>query len=71
MYSTYIHIYHSRFIPEGVAEVRQIFLRDTQVLPKLAVRNIAVVTGGKPIAVILQSVSGVSAINPMYVEFGN
>jgi hypothetical protein len=32
---TYIHTYHSRVIPEGVAEVSQIFLRDTHVLPKL------------------------------------
>jgi hypothetical protein len=32
---TYIHTYHSRFIPEGVAEVSQIFLRGTHVLPKL------------------------------------
>jgi hypothetical protein len=31
---TYIHTYHSRFIPERVAEVSQIFLRDTHVLPK-------------------------------------
>jgi hypothetical protein len=31
----YIHTYHPRFIPEGVAEVSQIFLRDTHVLPKL------------------------------------
>jgi hypothetical protein len=31
----YIHIYHSRFIPEGVAEASQIFLRDAHVLPKL------------------------------------
>jgi hypothetical protein len=45
---TYIH--HSRFIPEGVAEVSQIFLRDTHVLSKL-LRNTADVTGGKPIAV--------------------
>jgi hypothetical protein len=28
-------------------------------------RNIADVTGGKPIAVLLQSISGVSAINPL------
>jgi hypothetical protein len=27
-------------------------------------RNTAAVTGGKPIAVLLQSISGVSAINP-------
>jgi hypothetical protein len=30
----YKHTYHSRFIPEGVAEVSQIFLRDRHVLPK-------------------------------------
>jgi hypothetical protein len=29
------HTYHSRFIPEGVAEASQIFLRDAHVLPKL------------------------------------
>jgi hypothetical protein len=32
---TYIHTYHSRFIPEGVAETSQIFLRDAHVLPTL------------------------------------
>jgi hypothetical protein len=31
----------------------------------LAMRNTADVTGGKPIAVLLQSISGVSAINPL------
>jgi hypothetical protein len=31
----YIHTHHSSFIPEGVAKVSQIFLRDTHVLPKL------------------------------------
>jgi hypothetical protein len=62
---SYIHTYHSRFIPGGVAEVSQIFLRDTHVLPKLAMRNTADVTGGKPIAVLLQSISGVSAFNPL------
>jgi hypothetical protein len=61
----YIHTYHSRFIPEGVAEISQIFLRDTHVLQKLAMRNTADETGGKPIAVLLQSISGVSAINPL------
>jgi hypothetical protein len=30
-----LHIHHSRFIPEGVAEVFQIFLQDVHVLPKL------------------------------------
>jgi hypothetical protein len=29
------------------------------------VKNTADVTGGKPIAVLLQSISGVSAINPL------
>jgi hypothetical protein len=31
----------------------------------LAMRNTANVTGGKPVAVLLQSISGVSAINPI------
>jgi hypothetical protein len=60
-----IHTYHSRFIPEGVAEVSQIFLRDTHVLPKLVSYEAADVTGGKPIAVLLQVISGVSAIHPL------
>jgi hypothetical protein len=30
-----IHTYRSRFIPEGVAETSQIFLRDAHVLQKL------------------------------------
>jgi hypothetical protein len=38
----HIHTYRSRFIPKGVAEVSQIFLRETH----------ADVTGGKPIAVL-------------------
>jgi hypothetical protein len=32
-------------------------------------RNTADVTGGKPIAVLLQSISGVSAINPLVVFY--
>jgi hypothetical protein len=59
----YIHTYHSRFIPEGVAEVSQIFLQDDQ--NYLAMSNTADVTGGKPIAVWSQSISGVSAIIPL------
>jgi hypothetical protein len=41
--------FHSRFIPEEVAEAStsEIYLRDVHVLP----RNIADVTGGTPIAV--------------------
>jgi hypothetical protein len=49
---TYIHTYHLRFIPEGVAETCQIFLRDTRVLQKnLAMTHTADVTNSKPIAV--------------------
>jgi hypothetical protein len=32
---TYIHTYHSRFIPEGVTGASRIFLSDVHVLPKL------------------------------------
>jgi hypothetical protein len=69
---TYKHTYHLRLIPEGVAEVSQIFLRDTHVLLKfkLAMRITADVTGGKPIAVLLQSISGLSAINPLVAIHG-
>jgi hypothetical protein len=53
-------------IPEGVAVVSQIFLLNTHVLPKLvSVKNTADVTGGKPSAVLLQCISGVTAINPL------
>jgi hypothetical protein len=55
--------YHSRFISKGVAEVSHTFLRDTHVLPTLFMENTADVTDGKPIAVLLQSISG--AINPL------
>jgi hypothetical protein len=59
------------FIPEGVAEVSQIFLRDPHVLPKLFSHdNIADVTVGKPIAVLLQPISGVSTTNPLVAFYG-
>jgi hypothetical protein len=61
---TYNKAYHSRFNPEGVAEASQIFLRDTHVLPIL-VSYEKHCKRGKPIAVFLQSISGVSAINPL------
>jgi hypothetical protein len=35
----YIHTYHSRFIPEGVAEVSQIFLRDRQTSTVFLIAN--------------------------------
>jgi hypothetical protein len=37
---SHIHTYHPRFIPKGVAEASQIFLRDAHVLPnRLGMRN--------------------------------
>jgi hypothetical protein len=78
-YQKYIHTYNSRFIPEGVVEgylseeyLRyQIFLRDTHVLPKLvSYEEHANVTGGKPIVVLLQSISDVSANNPLVAFYG-
>jgi hypothetical protein len=36
---------------------------------ELAVKNTADVTGGNPIAVLLQSISGVSAINRLVVFY--
>jgi hypothetical protein len=64
-----IHTYQSRFISEEIAETSQIFLRDTHILPKLvATRNTADVTRDNPIAIQSQSISGVSAINPL-VDF--
>jgi hypothetical protein len=48
-----------------VAEVSQVFLRDTHVLPKLVSYEEHCRRGGKPIADFLQSISGVSAINPL------
>jgi hypothetical protein len=35
MYNMNLHIYHSRFIPEEVAEVSRVFLPDSYDLPKL------------------------------------
>jgi hypothetical protein len=42
-----IHTYHSRYIPQGVAEASQIFLRHVHVYQNdLAMKNAARVTGG-------------------------
>jgi hypothetical protein len=63
-------------MPERVAEVSQIFFRDDHVLTKLLsysysyIPHIAEVTGGKPIAIQSQSISGVSAINPLVTFYG-
>jgi hypothetical protein len=60
--TNYIHTTHAL----SVAEASQVFLRDTNVLPKyLAMSNSADVTGGKPIAVWSQSISSASAVNPL------
>jgi hypothetical protein len=63
--SFYIHTYHSRFIPEGVAEVSQIFLRDTHVLPKLASYEEHCRRDRWQTHRLLLAVSGVIAINPL------
>jgi hypothetical protein len=34
-FTPYIHTYHSRYIPEGVAEVSQIFLRDSSTFQRV------------------------------------
>jgi hypothetical protein len=66
MATSLIHAYHSRFIPEGVAEATQIFFETpTFYRNYLAIRNTADVAGGEPIAVWSQSISGVSAINTL------
>jgi hypothetical protein len=45
--NSFVHTYHSRFIPEGVAESFHISFYQNY----LAIRNTADVTGGKPIAI--------------------
>jgi hypothetical protein len=61
--NTYIHTTHALF-PNG-EEASQIFLRDTHVLLKLLSYEEYCRRGGHPIAVWSQSISGVSAINPL------
>jgi hypothetical protein len=52
---------------EGEAEESQIFLWDTHILPKWleSMASTADVTSGNPIAVWSQSISSVSAVNPL------
>jgi hypothetical protein len=50
----HLNIMNNTYIPitlYGVEETSQIFLRDIHILPKLAMRNTADVTGGKPIVI--------------------
>jgi hypothetical protein len=63
-FNSYIHTYHSRLISKGVAEASRIVLRDTFYQNYFAMRTTKDVTGGKPVAVLLQCISGVTAINP-------
>jgi hypothetical protein len=52
------------------AETSQIFHQDVQVLPKdIAMRNTTDMTGGKPIAVWLHSISDMSAFNPYLILY--
>jgi hypothetical protein len=65
-----VHTYHSRFIPEGVAEVSQIFLRNTHVLPTLVnyeehCRPWQVVNSSPSYF----SLSDASAINPLVASY--
>jgi hypothetical protein len=64
LFETYdiLHTYYSRFIPEGVAEASQKFLRDAYVLPKLLSFE-EYCRGGK---LWSQSTSGVSASVAFY-----
>jgi hypothetical protein len=52
IFHTYIQTYHTRFIPEEVAEASKIFFRDAPTFYQnhLAMRNTADLTCGKPIA---------------------
>jgi hypothetical protein len=59
---------HTCFIPKGVAEASQIFLRDAHVLLKLLSYE-EYMTDGKPIAVWSQSISSVSAINSLVAVY--
>jgi hypothetical protein len=55
-------LHYWRYISEGDAETSHIFLRNAHVLPKrLSYWEIS--TGGKPIAVWLQSITSVTAVN--------
>jgi hypothetical protein len=59
---TYIHIHTT---PQRVSRDISDFLRTFYQIYLLAMRNTADVTGGKPIAIQSQSISGVSAVNPL------
>jgi hypothetical protein len=51
VYTNRTHFITTHSIPEAVAKTSQIFLQTMRSLLKLAISTIAVVTGGKPIAV--------------------
>jgi hypothetical protein len=60
-----IHTYPLRFIPEGVSEASQIFLRDVHVLLKLFSYEENCRCDAADVAVWSQTISGVSAVNPL------
>jgi hypothetical protein len=67
-----MHTYiHSRIIPERLAEPsKRRRLRDAQVVQKLfSYGNEVSMTGGKPIAVRSQPISGVIAVNPLVIFY--
>jgi hypothetical protein len=61
----YKQSYNSRFIPEQHRHLRYSFETPTFYQNYLAMSNTADLTGGKPIALWSQSISGVNAINPL------
>jgi hypothetical protein len=68
LYSYYVHTYipltlYPRRGSRSISDIPPRHPRFTKII--LAMMNTAHVTGGKPIAVLLQSISGVSAIIPL------
>jgi hypothetical protein len=57
-----VHTTHA-LSPKGCRDVSDISQRHPNFTKMTAMRNTAEVTGGKPIAICLQSISGVCAVN--------
>jgi hypothetical protein len=60
----HIHTYHLYFIPEGVVETSQTFLTHSCILPKWLSYDKYSRHDRQSIAVWLQPITGVSAVNP-------
>jgi hypothetical protein len=71
LFGLYIHTYIplTLYPRRGSRGVRYSSETPTFYQNYLAMRNTADVTGGKPIAIWLQSISGVSAINPLVASY--